>query len=122
MYDLLNYGSRDDVDFVSLGCPHYNLEQLRKVAGLLEGVQMVVKQFYTVLDKHHIAPIESVGAAFDPHVHEAMMQQPSTEQPPNTVLYEVRPGFQLYDRVVRPAQVVVSASPAQSDGRPQATS
>ncbi len=43
VYDLLNYGSSDDVDFVSLGCPHYNLEQLRKVAGLLEGKRCKVR-------------------------------------------------------------------------------
>ena len=43
VYDLLNYGASDDVDFVSLGCPHYNLEQLRKVAGLLDGKRCKVR-------------------------------------------------------------------------------
>lgn len=36
-YDLMNYGDNDDVDFVSLGCPHYNIEEIRKTAGLLAG-------------------------------------------------------------------------------------
>jgi predicted aconitase len=43
VYDLLNYGTSDEVDFVSLGCPHYNLEQLRRVAGLLEGKKCKVR-------------------------------------------------------------------------------
>jgi predicted aconitase len=37
VYELMNYGSSDDIDFVYLGCPHYNIEELRKVADLLEG-------------------------------------------------------------------------------------
>jgi predicted aconitase len=43
VYELMNYGSSDDVDFVSLGCPHYNLEDLRKAAGLLEGKRCRVR-------------------------------------------------------------------------------
>jgi hypothetical protein len=43
VYDLMNYGSGDNVDFVSLGCPHYNIEDVRKVAGLLEGKKCRVR-------------------------------------------------------------------------------
>jgi predicted aconitase len=42
-YDLMNYGSRDDIDFVYLGCPHYDIQQLQKAAGLLEGKQTKVR-------------------------------------------------------------------------------
>ncbi len=42
-YETLNYGSSDDIDFVSLGCPHYNIEELRKVADLLEGKKCKVR-------------------------------------------------------------------------------
>jgi predicted aconitase len=37
VYDMLNYGSSDDIDFVYLGCPHYTIEEVRKVAALLDG-------------------------------------------------------------------------------------
>jgi predicted aconitase len=43
MYDMMNYGSRDDVDFVYLGCPHYTIEEIRKAAGLLEGKKCRVR-------------------------------------------------------------------------------
>ena len=48
---------------------------------------------------------------FDPHVHHAIMQQPSDEYPANTVLMVTQNGYQLHDRVVRPSQVIVSRLP-----------
>jgi molecular chaperone GrpE len=81
--------------------------------GLLEGVQMVIKQFYTALGKHHCEPIAALHQPFDPNIHEAILQQPSGEFPPNTVLQEVQVGFRLHDRVVRPSQVIVSSAPPQ---------
>ncbi len=86
-------------------------EKSHDVAGLLEGVKLVLKQFYSVLERHHCRPIESLHAPFDPHLHEAVLQQPSEGVPENTVLHEVVPGFRLHDRVVRPSHVVVSTGP-----------
>jgi predicted aconitase len=43
VYEMMNYGSSDDVDFVYLGCPHYNIEEIRKVADLLEGKKCKVR-------------------------------------------------------------------------------
>ena len=83
-------------------------EKTHDAASLLEGVQLVLKQFYSVLERHHCRPIESLHGPFDPNLHEAVLQQPSEEFPENTVLHEVLPGFRLHDRVVRPSQVVVS--------------
>jgi molecular chaperone GrpE len=77
-------------------------------AALMEGFRMVAQQLNTLLQRHHCKPIEAQGQAFDPALHEAVMQQPSPDQPPNTVMNVVQPGYQLYDRVVRPAQVIVS--------------
>ena len=75
---------------------------------LLEGVRMVRQQLETLLERHHCQPIEAVGQPFDPARHEAVMQQTRPDQPEGTVTDVVQTGFQLYDRVVRPAQVVVS--------------
>jgi molecular chaperone GrpE len=83
--------------------------------GLLQGFQMVVGQMEEVLNRHHCTRIEALGKPFDPHRHEAILQQPSKEHPPGTVIQETRAGFQLYDRVVRPSQVIVSAPPVPQE-------
>ena len=75
---------------------------------LLEGLKMVRKQLDSVLEKHHCEPITGEGMPFDPAMHNAMMQQPSPEHPENTVLNIVQSGYHLHDRVLRPAQVIVS--------------
>jgi molecular chaperone GrpE len=77
-------------------------------AALLEGFKMVSQQLGEVLKRHHCTPIEALHAPFDPNVHHAVMQQPSEEHPANTVLMVTQNGYQLHDRVVRPAQVIVS--------------
>ncbi len=81
-------------------------------ARLVEGVKMVAQALTTVLERHHCRRIESQGAVFDPHVHEAIAQFPNEQVPPGTVIEVAQNGYQLYDRVVRPSQVVVSARPA----------
>lgn len=91
-------------------------EQGPEGAGLLEGVQLVGKQLEDVFQRHHCTEIEALGAPFDPHFHEAISQQPSADCPAGAVLLVVQPGFRLHDRVVRPAQVVVSAAVPQSEG------
>lgn len=77
---------------------------------LVQGVQMVVKQFDDILAKNSVLPIPSVGHAFDPHLHQAIQQVPTEDKPPMTVLAEFERGYTLRDRVVRPSAVVVSAA------------
>jgi molecular chaperone GrpE len=81
-------------------------------AGLRSGVEMVIKQFETVLEKHHCKPIPSVGEPFDPHYHEAISQMPHEEITAGFVALEAVVGYQLGDRVIRPSQVIVSSGPA----------
>lgn len=78
-------------------------------AQLLEGVKMVFLQLEEAFGRHAIRPIPTVGEAFDPNVHEAVLQQPSKDYPAMTVLQEVERGYQLHDRVVRPSKVIVSS-------------
>jgi len=86
--------------------------------GLLDGVKMVVAQFRAVFEKHHCQPIAAHLAPFDPNYHEAILQQPSAEHPPNTVLLETQTGFRLHDRVVRPSQVIVSSQAPAAAAEP----
>ncbi len=75
---------------------------------LIEGTRMVAQQLSQTLQNHGCRKIEAVGQPFDPAHHQAVHMQLSSEFPPNTVIAELRPGFMLHDRVLRPAQVSVS--------------
>jgi molecular chaperone GrpE len=86
-------------------------EKAQDVAVLLEGVKLVVRQFEEILARHHCQRIGAMHLPFDPHLHHAISQQPTNEFPPNTVVIVAQSGFQLYDRVVRPSQVIVSRLP-----------
>jgi molecular chaperone GrpE len=82
-------------------------------AKLAEGVQLVHRQLSALLQREGLAEIETNGR-FDPHVHEALLSQPS-EQEEGTVLEVIQKGYRLGERVLRPARVVVAALPS-SDG------
>jgi len=76
--------------------------------GLCEGVKLVSMQISKVLTDHGCKKIEALGQPFDPNLHQALQMQPSDEHPANTVMLDLRAGFQLHDRLIRPAQVFVS--------------
>jgi len=83
------------------------VENTHDVETLTEGVKMMHEQFAAILRRHHCERIEAIGQPFDPNIHESISQMPSAGQTPGTVLYETQIGFKLYDRVVRPTQVVL---------------
>jgi molecular chaperone GrpE len=85
-------------------------ETTQDVNKLLEGVRLVAQQFEAALEKHHCVRIGALHQPFDPHLHQAILQQPTDEFPPGTVVTVSQPGFKLYDRVVRPSQVIVSSA------------
>jgi len=91
-------------------------EKSPDASGLLAGFKMVAQQLESVLSRHHCTRIDALHRPFDPHLHAAIMQQPSNEYPPNTVIQVAQEGYQLHDRVLRPAQVIVSTQPADGDG------
>lgn len=76
-------------------------------AQLVEGVELVEKSLRLALTKEGLAEIETDGA-FDPHVHEALLTQPSEGCESGAVLEVVQRGYRLGDRVVRPARVIVA--------------
>ena len=89
-------------------------EQSGEEGSLLEGFKLVRQQLLTVLEQHNCKQIETVGQPFDPQVHEAILQQPSDDQPANHILQETQAGYQLHDRVVRASQVIISSGPADA--------
>ena len=82
-------------------------------ARLEEGVELVHRSLQSLLERNGLKEIDTAGA-FDPHVHEALLAQPS-EAAEGSVIDVVQKGYTLGDRVVRPARVVVAASPPVSD-------
>lgn len=92
------------------------IEHARKneetVQGLLEGVEMTLSQCQKLLEKFGVTPVVAVGEPFDPTWHEAMGQLESAEHPANTVLQEMQKGYVLNDRLLRPALVLISKTPA----------
>ena len=82
-------------------------------AKLEEGVMLVHRELASALQREGLAEIETNGR-FDPHVHEALVSQPS-EAEEGSVLEVVQKGYRLGDRVLRPARVIVAARP-EDDG------
>ncbi|MCZ6631799.1 MAG: nucleotide exchange factor GrpE [bacterium] len=82
--------------------------------GYLEGVKMIMEQLPKVLHNRNLSEIRPVGESFDPNFHEALMQAPSEEHDVGVVMEVVEIGYQLRDKVLRPAKVVVS------QGKPEA--
>ena len=83
-------------------------------AKLEEGVRLVHRQLAELLRREGLAEIETDGK-FDPHVHEALLSQPS-EAPEGSVIDVVQKGYRLGDRVLRPARVVIAAAPPEVNG------
>lgn len=80
--------------------------------GITAGLDMVQKQLHEIMARHGVEPIEAHGLPFDPNLHEAILQQPSTEYPEGTVVAEMSKGYTIRDRVLRPSKVAVSVKPA----------
>ena len=85
-------------------------QQAGETGPLVQGVAMIQAQVLDALKRHGITRIEAQGQPFDPNLHQAVMQQPSADHPPNTVLQVLEQGFMIHDRVLRPARVAVSVA------------
>lgn len=80
----------------------------------VEGVAAIERKFVGVLESEGVTAIVAVGEAFDPRLHEAVSMEPTDQVAEGTVTQEVQKGYQLRDRVLRPALVVV-ATPLAND-------
>ena len=78
---------------------------------IVEGFEMVHAQFQQLLREAGLEPVEAVGHPFDPHRHEALGHQDSAEHPEGHVLSQMRKGYKLKDRLLRPASVFVARKP-----------
>ena len=85
-----------------------------------KGLELGVRKLEEALSAHGLEPIASVGARFDPKFHEAVGHEESEEHPEDTVVSELRRGYRIRDRVVRPSLVKVSRRPDGPEVRPGA--
>jgi len=96
------------------------------VKNFVVGIEMTAKELLGAFERNGLKKIDPAkGEKFDPHKHQAMMEQPGTDVAPGGVVQVLQPGYELLGRLVRPAMVVVAAkgagaAPAGGDGGGQA--
>ncbi|MEO6805133.1 MAG: nucleotide exchange factor GrpE [Edaphobacter sp.] len=82
-------------------------EQLRA------GVELILKQMEDALKGLNVMPVEAVGAQFDPRIHEALGSIETKEFPDHQVMEEIRRGYKIREKLLRPALVRIAANPGQ---------
>ena len=75
---------------------------------LLAGIEMTERELLKVFERYNIRKVETVGAKFDPNVHQALFEMPTKDHPPGTVVQEMQSGFAIGERCLRPAMVGVA--------------
>jgi molecular chaperone GrpE len=89
------------------------LDEVKKAknSSLLEGMEMVSKKLWKVLSCEGLCPIEAIGKPFDPHMHESVQEIETCDYPVGMVVQEVRKGYVLNGKVLKPSLVKVACSP-----------
>ena len=89
-------------------------EELRgdeKLKGLVTGLEATGRELDSVFARHGISKVSSLGEALDPNRHQAMMEVPSADAAPGTIVQEIQTGYMIKDRLLRPALVGVARKP-----------
>ncbi len=89
-----------------------NQTQAGAVQSLQTGVAMILQQLRQILQEAGLTEVDATGKVFDPNLHEAVSQQESADVPEGHVLQQLRRGYKLRDRLIRPASVVVAKKPS----------
>ncbi len=110
---LLKYGAEDTLKKIITVLDTFeraqkSVEGMSECEKIKESYNVGLKQLYDTLDKLGLKKIEAKGADFDPNLHEAVMQTPTNDYPPHTVIDELQTGYKLFDKVLRPVFVNVA--------------
>jgi molecular chaperone GrpE len=123
-HDLYQYGHENlvkdlllTVDNLDRAIGHARESGGGDLESFLQGIELVQREFLGILEKHAVNEVEASGKAFDPAVHEAMAQVPDEKVDPNTVTQVLQKGYQLRDRLLRPARVMVAKAPEADEGK-----
>lgn len=111
--DLLKYGAQESLTKMIEVLDNFDrakqaIENLEDVNQVKESFDLIYKQTIDTLAKLGLEPIEAQGKEFDPNFHDAVMQTPTNEHAPNTVIAELQKGYKLGDKVLRPSLVNVA--------------
>ncbi len=80
-------------------------------AAIAQGMTMAVNQLHGALREHGVEPVDAHGQPFNPHLHEAISYHVTGEHEEGTVIQQIRRGYMLKDRLLRPASVIVAKTP-----------
>lgn len=84
-------------------------------SGLVEGVDITLKEVLKIFEKFNVKQIESLKKHFDPNFHQAVMTEETDDYTEHTVINELQKGYMMHDRLLRPAMVVVSMPKVKSN-------
>jgi molecular chaperone GrpE len=87
------------------------LREDEKMKGLVTGLEATGRELDSVFTRHGISKVVSVGETLDPNRHQAMLEMPSNDAEPGTVVQEIQAGYMIRDRLLRPALVAVAKKP-----------
>jgi len=82
-----------------------------KFKGLVAGIEATQRELDKVFTQHGVTRIAAKGMPLDPNQHQAIMEMPTAEAEPGTIVQEMQPGYMIKDRLLRPAMVVVAKAP-----------
>lgn len=107
-------GAADNFARALQAAPRDNVDPA--VKNLITGIEMIEKDLISAFDRNGLKRLDPPrGAKFDPHRHQAMMEQPADDVGPGAVLQVMQAGYELNGRLVRPAMVIVSAKSSTGD-------
>lgn len=90
-------------------------EAASRAAAFISGVELIRAKLMKTLEQVGLKPFDSVGLPFDPDLHDALLQVGRDDVPHHTVIEEIDRGYQLNDRVIRHARVIVSSKPGSAE-------
>lgn len=121
--ELINYSNEKlikdllpVIDNFELAIKHASGEESSKwIEGMKKGVENTLKEFFRILEKYGVKPIDSLGQPFNPEVHHAVTTVETEEKEENIVVEELRKGYFYKDKLLREPLVAVSKKPRPSD-------
>jgi len=88
------------------------------IKALIEGIEMTEREMQRLMQKHGVSPIIAEGQKFDPHKHQAMFEVPDETVPAGTVVQVVQTGYEIGERVLRPAMVGIAKGGPRTPAQP----
>ena len=86
--------------------------QTDETQSLQTGISMIYQQLKALLAETGVEEVDAMGKPFDPNLHEAVSQKETTEAPEGQVIQQLRKGYKLRERLLRPATVIVAKQPS----------